>query len=197
MINDNGERVVLCFDRDHTVSVNPHPSLPAVPLGWVQYWAHKTDIPVWATGNQHLCLEAEIPGIKEAEKLWERYVGDGEYEYPESRMDVYSKPRRKDGLRLIQDLYQTAFPEEDFRFIVVDDVDVSDLSKEGPWTHYLPWNFHYAMNHGRLDISRPPKDAFRNSGVPFNSTRTPDFTPDRSTPLERIRNRCVNGHGEP
>ena len=68
------ERIILCFDRDYTVSVNGHPDRAAVPIGWVQYWAHETEIPVWATGNQHLKSECEIPGLTEAESLWEEYV---------------------------------------------------------------------------------------------------------------------------
>mgnify|MGYP000695154476 CR=1 FL=1 len=49
---------VLCFDRDYTVSVNPHPDRTAVPLSWVKYFAHyRKDIDVWATGNQMLTEE--------------------------------------------------------------------------------------------------------------------------------------------
>jgi len=51
----------------------------------------------------------------------------------------FSKPRRRDGLRLIRDVYESAFLDEDFRFMVVDNADVSDLAAEGPWTHYFPW----------------------------------------------------------
>jgi hypothetical protein len=36
---------------------------------------------VWVTGNQHLKSEAEIPGLAEAEFLWEEYIAGDEYEY--------------------------------------------------------------------------------------------------------------------
>jgi len=182
---DQSERVVLCFDRDHTVSVNPHPERAAVPIGWVQYWAHETDIPVWASGNQHLKSECEIPGLSEAEFLWEEYLCNPQYEFENSEFENFIKPTRRDGLRLIQDLYEQTFPETDFRFIVVDDVDVSDLAAEGPWTHYFPWDFRAAVEAGALRDSRgitePPEDAYTNNGIPFNSTSQPDFDIERRT----------------
>jgi len=188
---DTSERVVLCFDRDHTVTVNAHPRRAAVPTGWVQYWAHETDIPVWATGNQHLKSECEIPGLSEAEFLWEEYLCNPQYEFENSEFENHIKPRRRDGLRLIQDVYETAFPDEDFRFIVVDDEDVSDLAAEGPWTHYFPWNFRAAVEAGALRDSRgieePPEDSYKNQGVPFNSTDNPDFEIERRT-CDEIRN---------
>lgn len=173
--HETNERIVLCFDRDYTVSVNGHPEKRAVPIGWIQWYAHETDIPVWATGNQHLKSEAEIPGLAEAESLWEGYIAGEEYEYENSQFEDYIKPRRRDGLRLIQDLYEETFPDEDFRFVVVDDVDVSDLAAEGPWKHYFPWDFVEAVEAGETPVEQPPSDAFRNQGVPFNSTDNPDF----------------------
>ena len=114
------ERVVLCFDRDYTVSVNGHPERAAVPIGWVQYWAHETVGLVWTTGNQHLKSEAAIPGLAEAEELWEDDLGNDSYEYANSEIQHHITPRRGDGLRLIQDLYETTFPDDTFRFIVVE-----------------------------------------------------------------------------
>ena len=58
---------VLCFDRDYTIDVNAHPEYDAVPLAWVKAWAHSPEydhIDVWATGNQHLITEAQIPGTR-------------------------------------------------------------------------------------------------------------------------------------
>jgi hypothetical protein len=161
--------------------VNPHPEKRAVPIGWIQYWAHEAEIPVWCTGNQHLRVEAEIPGIREAEYVWREYLDNGEYEYNNSQFEDYIKPRRRDGLRLIQDVYQETFPDQRFRFVVVDDEDVSDLEDEGPWTWYAPWEFVEAVEAGDFALEEPPEDAFRNDGVPFNSTDDPDFEIERRT----------------
>lgn len=184
---DTTNGVVLCFDRDRTVSVNPHSDHRAVPIGQIQWWAHVEEIPVWASGNQHLRVECEIPGIREAEELWEEYIAGEEYEYQNSQFDDFHKPRRRDGLRLIQDVYQEAFPDEDFRFVVVDDADVSDLEEEGPWRHYLPWKFVEAVESGDFALEEPPSDAYRNDGVPFNSTDDPDFDHNLKRELEAIR----------
>jgi hypothetical protein len=186
---DTTNGVVLCFDRDHTVSVNGHPEKRAVPIGWIQYWAHVLEIPVWASGNQHLRVEAEIPGISEGEHLWESYIDGDEYNYENSQFKDFHKPRRRDGLRLIQDLYQETFPDEDFRFIVVDDADVSDLEDEGPWTHYFPWDFVKTVESGNFALEEPPSDAYRNEGVPFNSTNQPDFEYDQKRELRQIQKR--------
>lgn len=178
------------------MSVNPHPDERAVPIGWIQYWAHKDEIPVFATGNQHLRVEAEIPGINDAEHAWEEYLDNGEYDYENSQFEDYWKPRRRDGLRLIQDLYQTAYSDDDFRFIVVDDVDVSDLSDEGPWEYWLPWEFVEAVESGEAAVEEPPSDAFRNDGVPFNSTDDPDFDHNQNAALEEIRAQVQEGQPE-
>lgn len=180
-------RIVLCFDRDSTVSVNPHPDHRAVPIGHIQWWAHVEEIPVFASGNQHLRVEAKIPGISEAEMAWEEILDNGEYNYENSQFEDYIKPRRRDGLRLIQDLYEETFPDQKFRFVVVDDADVNDLEDEGPWTHYFPWNFVEAVEDDDFALEKPPSDAYRNDGVPFNSTDDPDFDHDQNAALEEIR----------
>jgi len=186
---DTTTRVVLCFDRDDTVSVNPHHDERAVPIGWIQYWAHVEEIPVWCTGNQHLRVETETPGIREAEYLWEEHIEGEEYEYENSQFEDYWKPRRRDGLRLVRDLYETAYPDEDFQFVVVDNADVSDLEDEGPWTHYYPWDFVEAVESGDFALEEPPSDAYRNEGVPFNSTNQPDFEYDQKRELRQIQKR--------
>jgi len=152
--HETTERIVLCFDRDRTVSVNPHPDHRAMPIGWIQWYDHVEEIPVFATGNQHLRTEAKIPGIREAERLWEELEGE-EYEYQNSQFEDYVKPRRRGGLRLIRDVYEATYPDEDFRFIVVDDVDVSDLAAEGPWCHYLPWKFVETVESGDFALEEP------------------------------------------
>lgn len=186
---DTTNRVVLCFDRDDTLSVNPHPDHRAVPIGYVQWYAHVLEIPVWATGNQHLRTEAKIPGISEAEYVWEEYLENSEYEYDNSQFQDFHQPRRRDGLRLVRDVYETAYPDEDFRFIVVDDADVSDLEDEGPWTHYFPWDFVETVESGDFALEEPPGDAYRNDGVPFNSTDQPDFEYDQQREIRQIQNR--------
>jgi len=191
--HETTERIVLCFDRDYTVSVNPHPDHRAVPIGWIQWYAHCTDIPVWATGNQHLKSECEIPGLSEAESSWEKYAGE-EYNYENSQFEDFHKPRRRDGLRLIQDLYEETFPDQQFRFVVVDDEDVSDLEEEGPWTWYAPWEFVEAVEVGDFALEEPPEDAFRNDGVPFNSTDNPDFDYNQNAALEEIRAQIQEWH---
>jgi hypothetical protein len=191
--HETTERIVLCFDRDDTVSVNGHPEKRTVPIGWVQWYAHKTDISVWATGNQHLKSEAEIPGLAEAESLWEEYITGEEYEYENSEFENHIKPRRLDGLRLIQDVYQETFPDGDFRFVVIDDADVSDLEQEGPWTHYLPWKFVEAVKNGDFQLEEPPSDAYRNDGVPFNSTADPDFEVRNQT-VDEIRGKLLESN---
>ncbi|MDS0280551.1 hypothetical protein [Haloarcula onubensis] len=193
---DTTTRVVLCFDRDDTLSVNPHPDHRAVPIGWVQFFAHELEIPVFATGNQHLRAEAKIPGIREAENAWEEYVTGEPYEYENSQFEDFIKPRRRDGLRLIRDVYEAAFPDQDFQFVVVDDADVSDLSEEGPWTHYFPWDFVKAVESGDFALEEPPSDAYRNDGVPFNSTDNPDFDHNKNAALEEIRAQVQEGRPE-
>ena len=158
---------ILCFDRDLTIDVNfpdnpdtiddkqiPEDADP-VPLEWVQHWTHETDYPVWATGNQHLRSEAAIPGIEDAESIWEAYW-TGEYEY-ENDTTYYDKPARRDGLRIIQDVYDALFPETDFEYIVVDDVDLTDMASEG-WTHYYPWDFVDAVRDQSAPVEQPPAD---------------------------------------
>jgi len=193
--HETTERIVLCFDRDDSVSVNPHSDHRAVPIGWLQFWSHVEEIPVFASGNQHLRTEAKIPGISEAEHAWEEYVTGEEYEYENSQFEDYIKPRRRDGLRLIQDLYEETFPDQTFRFVVVDDADVSDLEEEGPWAHFFPRDFVEAVESGDFALEEPPSDAFRNDGVPFNSTDQPDFEYDQQRELRQIQKRVRTSVG--
>jgi len=124
---------LFCFDRDHTVSV----SLGPVPLEWVRRLAHETGHEVWATGNQHLKQEAEIPGIAEARER----TGDRRHLQEHERHAGYLTRRAR--VRLVGSL----FPEAE-EHVIVDDVDLSALESEG-WTYYHPEDFvkHYA---GRL-----------------------------------------------
>lgn len=153
--------LVICFDRDRTVSVNPPPRSgdPAVPLAWVKYLAHDeraTAVDVWATGNQQLCEEAMIPGTAEAVAYWSQYgATHTDRRANDESVTAYPgldreppRPCRRDRLRLIADLYgqpqkQAATDTEQTQrpvFVVVDDVELKDLSTEG-FAHFLPWMF--------------------------------------------------------
>lgn len=121
---------VFCFDRDHTVSVSFGP----VPLEWVRLLAHRTEHEVWATGNQQLKTEAEIPGVAEARER----TGDDRHLQENRRHAGYLTRRAR--VRLVGGLFPDA--EE---HVIVDDVDLSGLESEG-WSYYHPDDFvtHYA-----------------------------------------------------
>lgn len=154
--------LVICFDRDRTVSVNPspRPTERAVPLAWVKYLAHDAEaanVDVWATGNQRLCEEAAIPGTEAAVTCWKRLgvenspettTGSEEQGYAGLGRDP-PRPRRRDRLRLIADLYRHSPPAEDSSiaeethqpvFVVIDDAGLKDMYEEG-FEHFLPWVF--------------------------------------------------------
>ncbi|MDN4032221.1 hypothetical protein, partial [Chryseobacterium gambrini] len=76
-----------CFDRDYTVSVNPHPTRKSVPLWWVTQLAHQRPrVDVWATGNQMLTIEASIHGTVYAAAVWQ-------YIHQQHPSDVYPSER--------------------------------------------------------------------------------------------------------
>ena len=159
--NGDPPDLVICFDRDSTVSVRPstREGHRAVPLAWLKYLAHDeraANVDVWATGNQRLREEAMIPGVAEAVACWKhRFLGsptaksgDGGYD----RMDTDPpRPRRRDRLRIVADLYRDEASDggggddgdgatDDPAFAVVDDVSMKDLHREGI-EHFLPWVF--------------------------------------------------------
>lgn len=180
---------VVCFDRDHTVSINPHPDRDSVPLSWVKYLAHEVPaIDVWATGNQTLREEASAPGISEAITCW-RYLTlpDNPLEY-HAHVPVGGRlPGRREGLELIQAVYdRLATESEIYQLLVVDDVDLSDLESEG-WTHYFPWDFVAAIKAGTADIDLPvPLN--EPSNIPLTDPDCPETYPaldfDRPGPLQ-------------
>ncbi len=171
--------MVFCFDRDYTISVNPHPEHQAVPLSWVKYLAHKScNVDVWATGNQLLCEEAAVVGISEAITCWReltlpidinRYH---EYVPPQAR-----KPSRREGLRLIREIYSEAYDinVSEIQFVVVDDVDLTDLEPEG-WIHYYPWKFVEAVENGRAPVQN--LNSVENmSDIPLTESQCPESFP--------------------
>ena len=184
---------MLCFDRDLTVSTNPpHDSL-AVPLSWIKYLAHeRTDCDVVASGNQHLKKEGAIPGMEEVKRCWELLNVDGALPYlsesdksgelGESGEYETFKPARRYGLMLVKDVYDTAFPNSDITFIVVDDVDLSDL--EG-FEYYFPESFVYAVVSEKIfgfSESVPVSD------VPVNADNCPESYEMTVQSLEAVVN---------
>lgn len=181
---------ILCFDRDFTVDVNfdqhgvymdggPVDAEP-VPLAWVKHYAHAVEgVDVWATGNQHLRNEAAIPGIREARNLWESYHERSVKPVYESRGCHSYKPGRRDGLRLIQDVYEVyASSEDPLQFVVVDDVDLSDMADE--WgEHYFSWDF---IDTEEWDVENP---AF--SDIPVTSSDCDESLEANHAMLDELR----------
>ena len=134
---------VLAFDRDWTVDVNPHPRREAVPLEWVQYWAHETGHEVWAIGNQNLVEEADIPGTVESIRRRDGHVDalgeQDEYGYYEWW------PEREERLRILGEL----FPDAE-GYIAVDDLDLGHVDG---WEHYHAWDFVEHVRQGELGLS--------------------------------------------
>lgn len=138
--------IVLAFDRDWTVDVNPHPRHEAVPLEWVRHLAHVTDHPVYAIGNQDLADEAAIPGVVDVVGRhpddWDEWLGDKQ---PDGRYERF--PLRRERLELIADLH----PDAD-SYVVVDDLDLGDVDG---WDHYHAWEFVPAVERGDIDPDLP------------------------------------------
>ncbi len=140
------ERLILAFDRDETVDVNPPVDKEAVPLSWIKHWDSETDHEVWAIGNQKLKSEAEIPGVREAvlalENEWYR-----EFTETDDDDSVDGWPRRARRVEMLAEL----FPDAD-AYIVVDD---KDLSYVDGWSHYFPWEFVDAVRNGDFTLDPP------------------------------------------
>ena len=147
---------VFCFDRDKTVDISPPERGPAVPLGWVQYYAHRTEHDVWATGNPRLCHEAGIPSPREAREL----LGAAGYEpvAPYDRMNS----GRIDRLRLLNQLYEESY-DEAVAFVVVDDTDVTEYTDGRSWSYHSPAAFVNAVEDGTY----PTLDTGVVSGTPY------------------------------
>jgi hypothetical protein len=135
---------VYCFDRDYTVDTNPSPPRmgESVPLEWVRSLAHESPHAVVATGNQHLCREADIPGDDELRARYEALP-------PATRRAVPAppeeKPSRRHRLRLVEALFESD------AYVVVDDADLRDV-EDDRWTHYYPWEFVEAVRDGEIRI---------------------------------------------
>ncbi|WP_244265043.1 hypothetical protein [Halorhabdus tiamatea] len=115
-----------------------------VPIEWVGHLAHHTDHIVYATGNQTLKDEAKIPGIGEIVKAYPGTDQDGE------DVDLSSRPKRRERVDMLKAIY----PDAD-RFVVVDDIDLSDM--EG-WDHFYPWDFVSTVESSEIDCLPPSDD---------------------------------------
>jgi hypothetical protein len=160
--------VVLFFDRDYTTSVSPPPAGHglSVPIAWVRYLAHDDDanhVDVWATGNQQLRHEAMIPGFREALDCWEALAGHSAFDIYERVFGDERKPQRRDGLRLIADLYRESVnslpdpvPEGHSppTIFVVDDVDLTDLAdEEVEYVHPDIFTSLIETDNGSIDLT--------------------------------------------
>lgn len=166
---------VFCFDRDKTVDVSPPSRGRAVPLSWIQYYAHCTDHDVWATGNPRLCSEAGIPSPREARAL---LVAAGC-----EPVAVYDRMNsgRIDRLRLLNQLYMESYDRE-IQFVVVDDTDVTPYTDERPWSYYTPDEFVTAVE----DEVHPEPNVDAVRGDPYSA---PEHGDSYRTQLERFEQR--------
>lgn len=154
---------MFCFDRDKTVDVSPPDRGRAVPLAWVQYYAHRTDYDVWATGNPRLCREAGIPSPREARALLDAAGREPVAAY--DRMNT----GRIDRLRLLDQLYAESYDRE-IRFVVVDDTDVTEYTDGRPWSYYGPAAFVDAVEGGAY----PEPDSGVVEGDPYGAPERGD-----------------------
>lgn len=157
------QQPVLCFDRDKTVDVHPPEHGQAVPLSWIQYYAHRTEHDVWATGNPRLCHEAGIPSPREARGL---LITTGHE--PVAAYDRMNSGRI-DRLRLLNQLYDRSY-DQDVQFTVVDDTDVTEYTDGRPWSYLQPQAFVTAVE----DRFYPKPDPDAVSGDPYDTAKNGD-----------------------
>lgn len=150
---------ILCFDRDQTIDVNPDPELDPVPLSWVQFFAHETDLHVWATGNQQLQIEAAIPTPYEAREI---LINKGhEVRFMPGGGNKY----REDRLKILDRLYKEM--SVDAKFIVVDDAKLSGFcNRNDRWDWYNSEEF--VENIDSTNIPEPQEGLV--SGEPYYNT---------------------------
>lgn len=116
---DTEDKICFCFDRDETVSIG-HPPGP-IPLRIVEELSGSSKHGVWATGNQALKGEADIPGRDEAIEQLPNHIAAA-VRYPGRR-------------EILEIVYEVTDYDE---YIVVDDVDLSDMED---FDHYFPDDF--------------------------------------------------------
>ena len=106
-----GENVLYCFDRDATVETG----IPRGPVSLQTVRRLAEENTVYATGNQRLREEADIPGVRD---IQDSYVS------------------RRDGISIV---WQNESENVDTA-VAIDDVDVSDVSDID--VYYEPWEFY-------------------------------------------------------
>lgn len=134
-IDLSSSKLCFCFDRDATIHIGKWPG--PVPIEWVEYLSNNTDHEVWATGNPKLEQEASIPGHKNILK-----------EMPNHKSILHKNAGRHERLKLVREYVNAD------KYIVVDDVDVSNL--EG-FEYYSPSSFVKSVPNFFFDISKPKK----------------------------------------
>ena len=153
------ELPILCFNRDRTVDVNPDPELEPVPLSWVQFFAHKTDLHIWATGNQQLQIEAAIPTPYEAREI---LIDNG---YNIRFMPGGGNQYREDRLRILDRLYEEM--NVDAEFIIVDGTRLGGFcSRNDKWDCYNSEEFVRSIDS--MNIPEPNEELV--SGEPYYDT---------------------------
>lgn len=153
------ELPILCFDRDQTVDVNPDPDLEPVPLSWVQFFAHKTDLHVWATGNQQLQIEAAIPTPYEAREI---LIDNG---HKIRFMPGGGNKYREDRLKILDRLYEEM--NIDAEFLVVDDARLSGFcNRNDGWDWCNSEEFVEGIES--IDVPKPDEESV--SGDPYYNT---------------------------
>jgi len=151
-------RCVVAFDRDHTVAVgnlSAREDCELVPLNWVRHLAHETPQLVYATGNQSLVREAEIPGIS---TIVEQHPRGEEVAAADSpRLSAYG-PSRETRVEMLATVHDAD------RYIVVDDIDLSQIEA---FDHYTAWDFMSAVREGDVlpDVSFPEPESDSDSPV--------------------------------
>ena len=150
---------ILCFDRDQTVDVNPDPELKPVPLSWIQFFAHETDLHVWATGNQQLQIEAAIPTPYEAREI---LINNG---HNVRFMPGGGNKYREDRLKILDRLYKEM--NIDAEFLVVDDAKLSGFCRRNDrWDWCNPEDFVVGIES--IDVPEPNGSLV--SGEPYYNT---------------------------
>lgn len=151
---------VLCFDRDGVIDLSPPEDGDAVPISWIQFYAHYSEHHVWACGNQQLQIEAGIPTPYEANNILSRNGIDT------NLSSAGGHKNAKDRIMIIDALYHNAY--DNASFVVVSRRELPEFSDSINWTVISSNEFVQAVNSEILDIPEPNEDMV--SGEPYYDT---------------------------